>query len=308
MGNISLLQKKDTEIVMKLYRECFDHAFWIQEGKLNESVFDAPDFREEASLLIRDEAAGEPAGCIAVKISNDQKLYPDTAWITLLMVRPGYRRRGMGRCLYEMSEKILREKGIRKIYIGQDFANFFSGIPSPKQENEEFFRSCGFILNKDEHYDLEADIVNNNKIDDFDTSDFEKEFITGIMKKENSSGLLDFLKKEFPGRWEYEAKVYLGNEGKLENIIIMKRAADGAILGYCMTAVHEGGTGGLGPIGIARSIRGRRAGEYILRQSLVQLRRLGAERVCIDWTILKDFYGQFDFLPVRTFRSGYKEL
>ncbi len=308
MGNISLLQKKDTEIIMKFYRECFDHAFWIPEGKLNQSVFDAPDFCEEASLLIRDEATGKPAGCIAVKISNDQKLYPDTAWITILMVSSEYRRKGMGRCLYETSEKILRDKGIHKIYIGQDFANFFSGIPSPKRENEEFFRSCGFILNRDEHYDLEADIVNNNKIDDFDTLEFEKELITDILKKEDSSGLLDFLKEEFPGRWEYEAKAYLGNEGKLENIIIMKSAADDAILGYCMTAVHEGGTGGLGPIGIARSIRGRRAGEYILRQSLVQLRRLGAERVCIDWTILKDFYGQFDFLPVRTFRSGYKEL
>ena len=51
MGNISLLQKKDTEIIMKFYRECFDHAFWIPEGKLNQSVFDAPDFCEEARLL-----------------------------------------------------------------------------------------------------------------------------------------------------------------------------------------------------------------------------------------------------------------
>lgn len=308
MGSINLLKKKDRKNIMKFYRACFAHEFWIQEDKLVQSVFDAPDFSREASLLIKDEETGEFAGCIAVKISNDQKLYPDTAWISLLMVRPEYRRRGMGRSLYETSEKILGNNGVRKIYIGQDFTGLFSGIPSPKRENEEFFRSCGFILNKDVHYDLEAEIVNNEKVDNFITLEFEKEFITGILKKEDSCRLLDFLKEEFPGRWEYEMKLYLENKGKLENIVVMKNRRDDVILGYCMLAVHKGGLGGLGPIGIASGIRGRRAGEYILRQSLLQLRRLGAERVCIGWTILKDFYGQFDFLPVRTFRSGYKEF
>ncbi|NLL76219.1 MAG: GNAT family N-acetyltransferase [Clostridiales bacterium] len=305
---ISLLEKKDAENIMKIYQECFDSAFQIQEDKLNQSVFDASDFCGEASLIAKDENTGETVGCIVIKLSDNQQLYPNTAWITLLLVKPEYRRRGIGRCMYEKSEKVLRDKGVHKIYIGQDFANLFSGIPSPQKENEEFFRMCGFILNKDKHYDLEADIVNNKKIDDFNTVEFEKEFITDILENEDSDRLLTFLREEFPGRWEYEAETYLGNKGKLENIVILKNRTDSGILGYCMLAVHEDRSGGLGPIGIAHSIRGRRVGDYILSQSLLQLRRLGAEKVCIDWTILKDFYGQFDFLPVRTFRSGYKEF
>ena len=66
------------------------------------------------------------------------------------------------------------------------------------------------------------------------------------------------------------------------------------------------GYGGLGPIGIAKDIRGRCVGNFILQRSLMQLRAIGVTRVNIDWTILKDFYGQFDFKPERTYRAGYR--
>lgn len=65
------------------------------------------------------------------------------------------------------------------------------------------------------------------------------------------------------------------------------------IVGYCMLSVDEKGYGGLGPIGIAKKIRGKHVGDFILNQSLQQLKQIGAVRVNIDWTILKDFYGQF---------------
>lgn len=55
-------------------------------------------------------------------------------------------------------------------------------------------------------------------------------------------------------------------------------------------------------------IRGHHVGDYILHQSLCQLRKLGVETVNIDWTILKAFYGQFDFYAARTYRAAYMEL
>ena len=68
------------------------------------------------------------------------------------------------------------------------------------------------------------------------------------------------------------------------------------------------GRSGLGPIGISAGVRGRRLGEFLLRQSLLQLRALGAHIVCIDWTILKEYYGKFGFLPVRRYRGGVKNM
>ena len=75
-----------------------------------------------------------------------------------------------------------------------------------------------------------------------------------------------------------------------------------------MISVNKRGYGGLGPIGIAKKIRGKHVGDYILNQSLQQLRKIGAVRVNIDWTILKDFYGQFGFEVERPYLAAYKEF
>lgn len=84
------------------------------------------------------------------------------------------------------------------------------------------------------------------------------------------------------------------------------RPRGGAVCGFCKIAVQPGGRSGLGPIGIAAGVRGRRLGELLLQRSLLQLRALGAHTVCIDWTILKEYYGKFGFLPERTYRGGMK--
>lgn len=124
------------------------------------------------------------------------------------------------------------------------------------------------------------------------------------MEKE---ALFAFLDREFPGRWALEAREQLALGGQEPYFVVMKDKA-GQIQGFCHVSVTEDGYGGLGPIGIAKAVRGHSAGDYIQRQSLVHLRSLGAKEICIDWTILKDFYGKFGFQPVRTYRGSYKQV
>ena len=170
-----------------------------------------------------------------------------------------------------------------------------------------FFKKNGFTLNRDRHFDLEADITDNRLIDSFDTSSFDKEF-TVASYKDNKKELLGFLEREFPGRWVFEAKEAITEGKDPESIVILWDKDKTEIVGYCMLSVDERGYGGLGPIGIAKKIRGKHVGDYILNQSLQQLRKIGAVRVNIDWTILKDFYGQFGFKAERLYRAAYKEL
>jgi N-acetylglutamate synthase-like GNAT family acetyltransferase len=200
----------------------------------------------------------------------------------------------------------LKNHSVRKLFVGQDINNLFSGIPDPVK-NAEFFKKFGFILNADEHYDLVADILNNDKLDCFDTKAFLENFRTEPVKEREAPELLRFLLNEFPGRWYVTVKEYLEQGKNLENIVVLKDSKE-EIQGFCMVAVQEGGFGGLGPIGIAKSIRGHKNGDFLLHQSLLHLRILGASFVCIDWTILKDFYGKFNFKPVRIYRGAYKEI
>ena len=287
----------------------FGNCFPMSVSKIQKKIFCAADFEPRASFCLQDPA-GNIQGCIAVKVSRNQKLYPDTAWITLLYVNPMFRQKGFGTRLFKMSLEHLISKNIHMIYIGQDFLNLFSGIPTPDAAKENFFQKIGFILGDEEHFDLEADVICNEKIDQFDVSPFEAEFETACLDHEEDQELLSFLhtQESLPERWEFEAAEYLKNGGTHDHVVVLKKKKSKEICGFCMLQVDQTGYGSLGPIGIAENVRGRHVGDYMLRQSLFQLRRLGAGRTCIDWTILRKFYGQFDFEPIRTFKTGYMEF
>ncbi|QEH70464.1 GNAT family N-acetyltransferase [Cellulosilyticum sp. ST5] len=302
------IKSTDKKEIVKLFHSCFSTLFPISEEILERTVFESGDYCAEASFVICDAEDGKMIGCIATKVSRNQELYPDTGWITLLFIRPEYRRRGLGSTLYEKSQQVFKEKNIHKVFIGQDLHNLFSGIPSPNIENENFFRKHHFWLNPDQHYDLQGDVQQNPTLTRFDVTEFEKEFYVETMKCGYEEELLSFLEKEFLGRWEYEAQQYLSNQENFDKIVVLRKHNTEEIVGYCMLSMNEDKMAGLGPIGIGKEIRGRHVGNYILRQALLQLRTLGAIQCLIDWTVLKDFYGQFGFKPIHVYRSGYKEI
>ncbi len=75
-----------------------------------------------------------------------------------------------------------------------------------------------------------------------------------------------------------------------------------------MLSVDDKGYGGLGPIGIAKKNQGKTCWRLYFKSVAQQLRKIGAVRVNIDWTILKDFYGQFGFKAERLYLAAYKEF
>lgn len=304
------LKPLETDDAKELYELCdkvFREEYHITEERLQKNLFGDSDFSIEESKKVVDEASGKIVGFIGVKISHNEELYKDTAWISIFAIAKEEQKKGYGTMLLNQVCQSLQKQGIKKIYIGQDFNNFFSGIPDPDENKEKFFQKNGFTLNIDYHFDLEADITKNELIDRFDSSSFEKEFCVAAYHGEETP-LIEFLQKEFPGRWVFEAKEALADGKNPESIVILWNKEKTEIVGYCMLSVNAEGYGGLGPIGIAKKIRGKHVGDYILNQSLQQLRKIGAIRVNIDWTILKDFYGQFGFEAERTYLAAYKDF
>lgn len=310
--NHIILEKMDKAGLQELkllWGECFPQEFQVSEDRLREVVFQDEDFCQEASLAVRSKNNRELLGAILCKRSKkDDGLFHHCAWITALLVKPGCRNLGYGSRLYQEAEKILAGMGVKKVFAGQDLHNIFSGIPSPSLEKIAFFENSGFHINGEDHYDLEADITTGEQLDKFDTSSYEKLYMTEPLKKAQYEELYRFLSEEFPGRWLDSAREYLENGGKPDNIVILRDRAEHRIKGFCMIQINQCNEGGLGPIGIAASIRGNRNGDFLLQQSLLHLRKKGAEKVGIDWTILKDFYGKFGFVPIRVYRSAYKEI
>jgi uncharacterized lipoprotein YddW (UPF0748 family)/N-acetylglutamate synthase-like GNAT family acetyltransferase len=306
---IEQLQSNSLPELMQLWKECFPVEFEVSEERLYSSTFSDEQFCPEASLCIRSKDEKKLLGAIVCKISGeDGELSDSCAWITALLVKPEYQNMGYGKRLYEVAQRELKEKSIHKIYVGQDYQNMFSGIPAPTEKKIDFFQKLGFVINTEDHYDLIADITCNDKIDKFDTTSFEEQYIVQALNIGDKQELYYFLQEEFPGRWAATVEEYLENGGNPWEIVVLKDKPGNKIMGFCKVQVNKDKSGGLGPIGIGKSTRGKRVGEFLLQQSLLHLRNIGGKNIGIDWTILKDYYGKYDFKPVRVYRGAYKEI
>ena len=309
---IKIMSVKDLDEMAELAAKTFPNEYNVTKVNLDKKLMNDSDKFDEGSLVIRDKTDSKLTGFIGTKLSHSE-LYPDTAWISIIAIDENERRKGYGRLLVTRALDALKKAGVKQVSIGQEFYNFFSGIPNPNEENVGFFRNLGFNVNEGSHYDLEAYVVNNEKLEKFDTSPFTSEFEVKIYNN-NYDELMDFLNKEFPGRWAYEVDTAIKMNKAPSEIVLLWDKKKKTVVGFCILSSYKDadgkktGYGGLGPIGIAEDIRGRQLGNYLLREGLMQAARNGVNRVNIDWTILVKFYGQFGFEIKRTYRAAYKQL
>lgn len=311
---IKTINKEYLPEINNLWNNNFPKEFETTERLLNNKIFEDQDLFLEASfMLLYDKRI---MGIIVTKMNKSGlEEYNCCSFISALLVDREIRLNGWGTKLLAMAEEVLYKQGMKKIIVGGDFNNFFSGIPAPNNENIGFFDKRGYTINSENHFDLMADV---SKID-FDkykvpmsTSD---ELETTQFKPEHIHELENFFDHTFPGRWKFEVMNYISSGGDLRNILVL--FDKNKIIGFCKVDISNNpddrylyGTnkGSLGPIGISESYRGKGVGNRILKDSLKILKNMGAQNVIIDWTILKDFYGQFGFTPHRTYRGAYKSI
>lgn len=313
--HIEGVDRKYSADIVQLWNSNFDIQYHVTEKMILQKIFNDRDVFEEGSFLLTDGL--KLAGLIAAKL-NKSRLpgYEDCAWISTLVVDGKYRNMGYGSTIYCKAEEKLREKGIKKIILGGELDNFFSGIPQPTEQSMEFFRKKGYVLNPDEHYDLIRDV---SEID-FDQLNVplnnDEAYSTREMASGDKEKLGAFFDQSFPGRWKHEVMGYVENGGDLRNVLILWHNEE--VVGFCKIHISESSSdldevygsrwGSLGPIGLRQDARGKGLGSRILRDALKFLQCRGGKNVKIDWTILKDFYGQFGFKPLRTYRGAYKLL
>ena len=311
---IKVMSVGDFDEILELSNKVFPEEYNVTDVRLKERMWNDSDRFEAGCLVIRRKDDSKLIGFIAMKLSNSE-LYPDTAWINILAVDEHERRKGYGRLLLTRAMDELKKVGVKLVNAGQEFHNLFSGIPNPDDGNIAFFKSMGFTINDGNHYDLETGIIHNDKIDNFDTSPFTDEFEVKTYHDDEYDKLMFFLVKEFPGRWSYEVDNEIKENHKdPSEVVLLWNKKENSVVGFCLLTSYKDadgkktGYGGLGPIGIAKDIRGRELGNYLLHQALLQAERNGINRVNIDWTILVKFYGQFGFEAKRIYRAAYKQL
>lgn len=316
-------QLPDQEII-SLWNDSFGPEFQLGEALWRQNTRNDPSFLPSDLILAHNES-GDLLGFALVKIFRDVASHPGEdldkyagkGYIAAIAVRPEYRRQGLGRTLLAKAESYLAENGATQFYVGESFRHFFPGVPAHSPEALGFFTSAGYELG-----DFETDLDGP-----LDPTAFEPALAAArqVTFRQGQPGeeaaLLSFLRRSFPGRWHYDTRLFLEQEGRMEDVslvldmqsqiqgFLLSYQPGGKIIGPGRFWLHDKPEwGGIGPLGLSEETRGLGAGLGVVAAGMRHLHQAGLKFARIDWTALVDFYGRLGFQPSLTYQRASKSF
>jgi len=260
--------------------------------------------------------SGEAVGfALACAVTNHP---PRTlGWVSLIAVHPSAQRQGIGSALLAWAEDWLKVHDCKRIRVGGNLRPFLPGLPYVMRANAEFFRKHGYVYSFDQPY--EYDIARSLK--DYQ-SIYSKPVHANLvpMHLAEEHLLLDFLHREYPGRWEFEAQEFVKNGGRASDFLLLR--VGGEVHGFCRLTLPDSERpverfypqrlpqpwGQFGPLGLSKAVRGQGLGGYLIDAAAVHMQSRGVDGCVVDWTSLVDLYGKFGFKVYNQYVSLFKTI
>jgi GNAT superfamily N-acetyltransferase len=255
----------------------------------------------------------EPVGFVLVCAVQGGGL----GWVSLIAVHPSAQRQGIGSELVHWAEAWLKERDCRRIRIGGNLRPFLPGLPYAMRENAIFFEKLSYQPSHDQpyEYDIARSLKNYQPIYS-KPADVE----LSPMQCGEEHLLLDFLHREYPGRWEFEAREFIKNGGRASDFLLLRANSD--VQGFCRLTLADSERpierfypqrlpppwGQYGPLGLSKSVRGQGLGGYLIDAAAVHMQSLGVDGCVIDWTSLVELYGKFGFKVYNQYISLFKKI
>lgn len=307
----------DPEMITKFWNANIGQLFPLREQLWIQNTITDPNLLPQASFAVLDD--GELIGIVVSKKYQEQHFNIDmpseTGWIQFLLVDRERRREGLGTKLLSFAEQAFRDLKLKDIKIGRDPQHYFPGIPLEDEESIRFFENKGY-----QKESIEIDLYRLVKGQSlYELTNHESYF--RLLNTHDRDSLLKFLQVSFPGRWQYEAARYFERGGNGREILGL--FINSEIKGFCRlhdpkspfiaanlywSPLLQGKTGGIGPLGVDRSVRGQNFGMDIVKAAANVLITRGMDHIIIDWTQLEHFYGKMGFQPWKKYQSMSKRL
>ncbi|WP_052339495.1 GNAT family N-acetyltransferase [Gorillibacterium massiliense] len=322
------IHEQDTGIMLDLWNRNIGALFPLDEQLLRQNVFGLGTARPTELTGAYASDTKELIGMIAYQqqtapmglVPSD----PTVGTIRFLIVDFRYRRQGIGTRLLNDAENHLRSSGVQSLQLGGELRHFFPGIPSICQAARDFFRKHGYEEGG-AAYDLIGDLSRTNLHEAIKPkwrTDYERYVVTE-MQQEDEEEVMAFFKRNFPDRWYEEMSAFLTNVAQHEHVAILKEKGGSRVIGF--SRIHDKTSrfigssiywrgqlgddfGGLGPIGLDGEYRKHGLGLFLLYKSLEMLQQRNVKYCIIDWTVLLDFYGFFNFIPWKEYVLSSKML
>jgi GNAT superfamily N-acetyltransferase len=276
------------EELADLWNRAMGPAFPMDLRLLRQNTLEHPSF-DPAGIFL--EGQGFALACRG----------PERGHIEALGVAPEARRRGLGRRLLE---RALEWLGPGPVRAGAGPAHFFPGVPEEMEPARRLLEAHGFRPTWKAH-----DLVRT-----LNSPPPPPAAGLGPCRRGEEPALLDFLQREFPGRWLQDTRRRL--EIEPQDVVLARQGAK--VVGFCHI-FHPGSAvlgpsvywrgllgpawGGLGPVGVAAGARGQGLGRALLQAALHHLWGRGARTIAVDWTGLPDFYARLGFRIWKTYQG-----
>lgn len=309
--------------VTDLWRQTIGDRYPLREDVLRDALEGNPSYRPGDALVAW--AGGQPVSFGYLGLLRERD--PETtdrrgrAWLQAVVVDRAYRRAGIGSQIVARLVAVAEQAGITQVECGSGFCYLWPGLPADLPDARPFAKALGFRVGEST-WDLRGDVGGL-------TADVAASALVaaeGMRVEAAAPGdrteLLGFLFREFGGEWWRDTRLFLDLGGSIADFLLLRDASD-AIVGHARLHTpatrpvgppmfwserRSPGSGGLGPIGVAQSLRGRGLGRALLAIALGRLRDAGLSDVVIDFTNLLGFYGPLGFEPWMAFTHAYGEV
>lgn len=264
-----------------------------------------PGMVQSGRIALRE---GEPVGFVLVSAEStpsDKR----QGWIDALAVAPTAQRQGVGSALLTWTQSWLKEQGCTRVWLGGSLRPFTPGLPVALGEaGRTFFLRRGFE-EQGRVWDVARDLRDYLPMRVPDAVHLRP------TRPGEEAMLLDFMAREFPGRWQLECELFLSEGGRASDWLLLWHEAEARPVGFCQITLEDSlrpierfyprrlprPWGQFGPLGVAAAERGKGYGAAIVDGAARYLQSLGVRGCVIDWTDLTDFYGKFGFMLYREY-------
>ena len=260
--------------ILELWQDVFSDRLYdykMDQGKLD-SVTSGPTFSAEGALVatVADRVVG-----FALATSTD-----DRAFLSVLMVHPECRRKGIGVSLLNRSETFVRDQGKQEIWVS------YKGNPTS-------FTTGADVSTPGYYYLLNNGFRNDGSLSlfmdlDFDHYEWRKE-IDRYISRNKSNGvqfslcsadhrdsLIEFMSEVFPGGWESSVRGQLEGESPYP---VMVATEGKRVVGFAgPIRVSDNGLGAFTGIGTHPDYRRRKIGMVLFNLMCAEFKRRGATR------------------------------
>jgi len=296
-------------------------AFWNRALSLDPITLDVleskvlldPNFRREGFLLARAGsrivgfvlgiAAHHPMG------AGDEAL--DRAWVTMMAVDAGHRRRGIGAGLLESVEAHFRGESKTSVSISPYPSGYF--IPGPDLEAHRdaiaFLEAMGYEQGE-ESLSMDAPLP-LFRVEEWVLDRERRLADEGVAIRPYQRGdllpFLAFMEEVMPRDWTRVARenLKLLTHQRFAPDQILLAVRDGEIVGYSQ---HEGAH--FGPFGVRPEEQGNGIGSVLLARTLEAMQRRGEHCAWVLWTgdRAARLYGRLGFTETRRFVTMSKVI